>query len=92
MVNLSLAHRVKLQRGASLYSESANEGTKKTLLGVSAALAVCNVLFFIAGAMMTGIIDHSWYTAPESTQSNDSGIHANRLYAYCPSRYDFLTG
>lgn len=84
MVNLSLQHRVKLEKQASLFSEANNETPRRTLLAVAATLAVLNVLFMIAGAVLAGIIDFSWYPGPGSQGSwyKDENVKVNRAYVY----------
>lgn len=85
MVNLSLQHRVKLERQASLLSEVSNETPRRIMLGIAATIANINVLFVIAGAVLADIIDYSWYHgpgAPESGWYRDEHVVVNRAYVY----------
>jgi len=83
MVHLSLKHRVKLGRTATLLSETSDDGPHMPLLGLSAAIAMFNILFFIAGAVMAGILDYSWYSNPRPGESSawhkDPSIEAQKM-------------
>ncbi|KAK0284071.1 hypothetical protein LTR35_005785 [Friedmanniomyces endolithicus] len=87
MVNLSLQHRVKFEKQATLLSEASHDRPHTALFGLAATIAVLNVLFFMDGAVITGIIDYSWYQE-SSHQSwyRDDSIDVQRiklLFLYC---------
>ncbi|TKA67069.1 hypothetical protein B0A55_07810 [Friedmanniomyces simplex] len=82
MVNLSLQHRVKFERQATLLSESSHDGPHTALFGLAAAVAVFNVLFLVNGAVISGIIDYSWYQEPGAAHRSwyqDESIVADRI-------------
>ncbi|KAK3075156.1 hypothetical protein LTR53_001767 [Teratosphaeriaceae sp. CCFEE 6253] len=82
MVHLSLQHRVKPGRQATLLSETSSDGPHTAHLGLSAATAAFNVLFFIAGTVMAGLIDYSW----SGDFHRDGSIHAQKaklVFFYC---------
>ncbi|KAK3074796.1 hypothetical protein LTR53_002462 [Teratosphaeriaceae sp. CCFEE 6253] len=88
MVHLSLQHRVKPGRQATLLSETSSDGPHTALLGLSAAIAAFNVLFFIAGAVMAGLIDYSW----SGDFHRDGRIHAQKaklVFFYCTIPFAF---
>jgi hypothetical protein len=64
MVNLSLGHRAKLERQATLLSESMNDGPRKAMFGVSAVLVVLNFAFLVMGTFIAARIDYGWYGKP----------------------------
>ncbi|KAK1816792.1 hypothetical protein LTR12_008833 [Friedmanniomyces endolithicus] len=81
MVNLSLQDRVKFEKQATLLSEASHDGPHTALFGLAATIAVLNILFFMGGAVITGIIDYSWYQE-SSHQSwyRDDSIDVQRMY------------
>ncbi|KAK1081225.1 hypothetical protein LTR33_004875 [Friedmanniomyces endolithicus] len=89
MVNLSLQHRVKFEKQATLLSEASHEGPHTALFGLAAAIAVLNVLFLVDGAVVTGIIDYSWSQvpgAPSRSWYKDDSITVDRIklfFLYC---------
>lgn len=62
MVNLSLKHRVKMEKSATPFDESnlGHDGKQKVLFGLSAVIALFNILFLTAGAVTVALIDRSW--------------------------------
>ncbi|TKA48990.1 hypothetical protein B0A54_01066 [Friedmanniomyces endolithicus] len=80
MVNLSLQHRVKFEKQATLLSETSHDGPNTALLGLAAAIAVLNVLFLVNGAVIAAIIDWTWYR--ETGLSHQSWYKDDSIDAY----------
>ncbi|KAK0277234.1 hypothetical protein LTR91_000306 [Friedmanniomyces endolithicus] len=89
MVNLSLQHRVKFEKQATLLSETSHDGPHTALLGLAAAIAVLNVLFLVNGAVIAAIIDWTWYRETGLSHQSwykDDSIDVERtklLFLYC---------
>ncbi|KAK1068262.1 hypothetical protein LTR12_001206 [Friedmanniomyces endolithicus] len=89
MVNLSLQHRVKFEKQATLLSEASQNGSHAALFGLAAAIAVLNILFLVNGAVIAGIINWTWYHETGSSHQSwykDDSIDVERiklLFLYC---------
>ena len=84
MVNISLLHRVKMDKAATPYSETGSAGPRRTLLGLSTATAVLNVIFLVAGAVIAAIIDQGTYVGepgkPMGKLHKEGTITVQRTY------------
>ncbi|KAK3626907.1 hypothetical protein LTR56_019533 [Elasticomyces elasticus] len=93
MVNLSLKHRVKFEKEATPLDESNHEGSQRVLFALSAAVTVFNVLFLIAGAVTSGIIDYSWFEGNRGglpAWYRDEAVDAKRVtlvFLYCTTPF-----
>ncbi|KAK5138309.1 hypothetical protein LTR08_003370 [Meristemomyces frigidus] len=56
MVELSLAHRVTMDRQASVLDEGATTHRARALLAVTSSIALFNLFFFCTGVVLTAII------------------------------------